>query len=133
MAQSFLTAWIWWHLRVSPAGRQPAATSSRSKLAACPLSIPAAAGMKEAQQVVTGALEALIRGEYTPGGGPGASAAAADVLLAGASSHPGAAAASSQQRRLQQAPNPVDVRVELEVCDWLNITACNTTGAAGCT
>jgi hypothetical protein len=87
--------------------------------------------MKQAQQVVTGALEALIRGEYTPGGGSGAWADASDGLLAGATSHPDVAAASRQQRhRLQQATNPVDVRLQLEACDWLNITACNTTGAA---
>ena len=112
-------------------GWQHAATRPRSKAVSTPLSLSAPAGMKEAQQVVTSALEALIRGEYTPGGGPGAWAGAADGLLAGATSPPDVYAASSQQRRrLQQAPSPVDVRVQLDACDWLNITACNATGAA---
>ncbi|EFN53834.1 hypothetical protein CHLNCDRAFT_36397 [Chlorella variabilis] len=42
--------------------------------------------------------------------------------------------AASLHRRLQKEegqaraqPNPVDTPIELEVCDWLNITACNTT------
>lgn len=91
-------------------------------------------GLKEAQVVVTSLLEALIRGQYTPGGGPGHHGAAdgSSVLASEARTRIGTAA--SLHRRLQKEegqaraqPNPVDTPIELEVCDWLNITACNTT------
>lgn len=94
------------------------------------------AGLKEAQVVVTSLLEALIRGQYTPGGGPGHHGAAdgSSVLASEARTRIGTAA--SLHRRLQKEegqaraqPNPVDTPIELEVCDWLNITACNTTGS----
>ncbi|KAL4437798.1 hypothetical protein ABPG77_005710 [Micractinium sp. CCAP 211/92] len=82
-------------------------------------------GLKEAQAVVTSALDALIRGKYKPSGGP---------LSGGAGSSAGGGALASQRRRLQAAaqaqggmPNPVDAPIGLEVCDWLNVTACNAT------
>lgn len=76
--------------------------------------------------MVTSALDALIRGKYKPSGGP---------LSGGAGSSAGGGALASQRRRLQAAaqaqggmPNPVDAPIGLEVCDWLNVTACNATG-----
>lgn len=116
------------------------------------------AGLKAAQAVVTSALERLIRGEYTLGGGalgkhrsstsdsgsrsgdsPSDSSTDSDSA-SGLESMGGAVA--SQRRRLQagaeqfteggvgseQGPNPLDARIDLEICNWLNITACNTTG-----
>lgn len=84
-------------------------------------------GLKEAQAVVTSALEALIRGKYQPGGGGGPGAPLSGGLNGSADS----AALANQRRRLQRAegggPNPVDAPIGLEVCDWLNVTACNTT------
>lgn len=83
-------------------------------------------GLKEAQAVVTSALEKLIRGEYKPGGRLG-------TRLSGSSSGTAEGGALASSRRRLQAessvPNPVDAPISLEVCDWLNITACNATGA----
>lgn len=98
------------------------------------------AGLKEAQAVVTSALERLIRGGS--GGGVAAAlgiqtiaptGAAGAVLSAGTSGARATAVAS--QRRLQQeqeagGASPIDAPLPLEACDWLNVTACNTTGAS---
>ncbi|KAL4419672.1 hypothetical protein ABPG75_006770 [Micractinium tetrahymenae] len=85
-------------------------------------------GLKEAQAVVTSALEKLIRGEYKPNGDPGT------LLASGGGGSADSALLTSQRRRLQAsrqpeegAPNPVDAPINLEVCDWLNVTACNAT------
>ena len=78
-------------------------------------------GLKEAQRVVTDALEALIRGSERPSANSAASVGSISV---------GSAAGTGEaelRRRLLQ-PNPVDEHIPLEACDWINITACNTTG-----
>lgn len=75
--------------------------------------------------MVATALELLVRGRDTPGG---------RSVLGGAAGAGTSALAS--QRRLQQeagpasgaGSNPNDQPVPLEACNWLNITACNTTG-----
>lgn len=79
--------------------------------------------------MVTSALERLIRGQYTP-------RARSAITAASGLAH----GALASQRRLQQqhglgsssgvGGNPVDQPVPLEACNWLNLTACNTTGAA---
>ncbi|KAL4856940.1 Alpha-mannosidase [Chlorella vulgaris] len=81
-------------------------------------------GLKYAQAVVTSALEALIRGQDRPGRGTGG--VAADSITVDSSAGSDAYAAASQ-RLLQEQPNPIDAPITLEICDWLNITACNTT------
>lgn len=85
--------------------------------------------------MVTDALEALIRGKYRAGAARSTAPAGA-LSLSGADVGGGEGAAASQRRRLQVASvggaeNPVDDPVPLEACDWLNITACDTTGEQG--
>lgn len=105
-------------------------------------------GLKEAQGVVMSGLERLIRGEYRPTRSGSGSSSDGNAHRAGegdGSWAPSAAAATASQRRLQenvqgdahlhvpqgqqgqQGPNPVDGPLHLEVCDWLNITACSAT------
>ena len=79
------------------------------------------AGLKEAQRVVTDALEALIRGRVRPSANSAVSVGAISVGDA-------AGTGEAELRRRLQQPNPVDEPNPLEACNWLNITACNTTG-----
>lgn len=93
--------------------------------------------------MVMSALGRLIRGEYRPdthslGKGDRMPSVLATTEEAGGN-------ATSQQRRLLKEPvheqdggeqpllraegaNPTDAPIHLEACDWLNVTACNTTG-----
>jgi hypothetical protein len=87
------------------------------------------AGLKYAQAVVTSALEALIRGQDRPGRDTGG--VAPDSITLDSSTGSDAYVAASQ-RVLQEQPNPIDAPITLEICDWLNITACNTTGLSRC-
>jgi hypothetical protein len=98
------------------------------------------AGLREAQEVVTSALEALIRGQSGQSVlGIKHAPTSQEALLARPAAQPKPVAMEglTSARRLQQAatqdgvsePNPVDRPIDLEICDWLNITACNTTGA----
>lgn len=86
--------------------------------------------------MVTSALERLIRGG-SGGGGLGSqptTATGSAVLTAGASGASGAAVASQRRLRQEQeagvegGASPIDAPLPLEACDWLNVTACNTTG-----
>ena len=91
---------------------------------------PTPAGMKEAQAVVTSALERLIRGG---GGGGNGGPSTQPELSAGSGEVPGAAALARQRRLRQEqeagGASPIDAPLPLEACDWLNVTACNVTGA----
>jgi hypothetical protein len=57
-------------------------------------------------------------------------------MLAGGAQESESGEAAAQRRLLASAQagvqaNPVDAPIELEVCDWLNATACNTSGEQG--
>ena len=101
------------------------------------------AGLTEAQALVNSALERLIRGQTRPGGSSTPiddtredPADAAQSVLAAAKQDDTAHLAASQ-RRLQASgsssstaagSNPIDMPVPLHSCNWLNVSACNTTG-----
>lgn len=101
-----------------------------------------AKGLTEAQALVNSALERLIRGQTRPGGSSTLSgdaskepAAAAQNVLAAAKQDDTAHLAASQ-RRMQASgssgsaaagSNPVDMPVPLHSCNWVNVSACNTT------
>lgn len=93
--------------------------------------------------MVASTLEKLIRGQDRRSGRPGSSlagdrttAAATESVLTTLAAEEAGAAVASERRLLQHREgsagsgggNPIDDPVPLEACDWLNMTACNTTG-----
>jgi alpha-mannosidase len=122
-----------------------AVTGTEKEHVTCDYHRRLARSLAEAQALVNSALERLIRGQTRPGGSAAVGTSkdspdtAAPSVVAAAKQDDTAHLAVSQ-RRLQDASssssssaaaaaggNPVDMPVPLHSCNWLNVSACNTT------